>query len=114
MANSRFVNRVYSNTQSDLIEITEDKLENILIKYLKDYRKTLEWTTPLGLCLSFLITFLTADFKDFFSIPKETWCAIFYILLALSIVWTIYSAYSAIYNIKRAKIGYLINKIKNN
>ena len=31
----KFVGQVCINTQSDLIEITEDKLENILIKHLK-------------------------------------------------------------------------------
>ena len=65
MANNKFVSKVCSNTKSDLIEITEDKLENILTKFLKDYKKTIEWMTPLGLFLSFLITSFTADFKDF-------------------------------------------------
>ena len=31
-SNSKFVDKIRSNTKSDLIEITEDKLENILLK----------------------------------------------------------------------------------
>ena len=114
MANNRFVNKFCSNTQSDLIEITEDKLENILIKFLKEYKKTLEWTTPLGLFLSFLLTCLTADFKDFLNIPKETWCAMLYILMVMSLVWSVYSIFTAIYYRKTTGVTYLLNKIKNN
>lgn len=114
MANSRFVSQVCSNTQTDLIEITEDKLENILIKFLADYRTSNAWLTPLGLFLSFLITILTAEFKDLLKIPKETWLAIFYLLMALSFAWTIFSCCVALYKYKKTKISHLITKIKNN
>lgn len=114
MANNRFVKQVCSNTKSDLIEITEDKLENILIKFLKNYRKTISWLTPFGLFLSFLITLLTADFKSFLDIPKETWNAIFIVLMFLSLCWTVYSIVMAIYHHKTAKIESLLSKIKNN
>lgn len=113
MANSRFVNKVCTNTQSDLIEITQDKLENILIKFLKEYRKTIEWVTPLGLFLSFLLTCLTAEFKDFLSISKNIWSAIMYILMVVSLAWTVYSVCTALYYRKKNNIEYLINKIKN-
>ncbi len=112
--NNRFISQVCTNTKSDLIEITEDKLENILIKFLSDYRNSTAWLTPLGIFLSLLITFLTADFKDFLNIPKDTWCAIFYVCLTLSLLWTIYSAIIALVNYNKVKIEYLINKIKNN
>lgn len=114
MANNRFVRQVCSNTKSDLIEITEDKLENILIKFLRDYKKTIEWIAPFGLFLSFLATLLTAEFKDFLEIPKETWCAIFYILMIISLVWTIYSSVCAINYRKKTSLEYLIEKIKYN
>ncbi|WP_282716311.1 hypothetical protein [Flavobacterium algoritolerans] len=113
MANNKYINKVCSNTQSDLIEITHDKLENILIKYLKEYRKTIEWMTPLGLFLSFLLTCLFADFKDFLGISKEIWSAIMYILMALSLFWTLYTICVALYFFKRTSIEYLINKIRN-
>ncbi len=114
MANNKFVSKVCSNTKSDLIEITEDKLENILTKFLKDYKKTIEWMTPLGLFLSFLITSFTADFKDFIGIPKETWSSILFILMILSFFWTIYTVFFAIYNYKKTSMEFLLNKIKNN
>lgn len=112
--NNRFINQICTNTKSDLIEITEDKLENILIKFLSDYRNSTIWLTPLGIFLSLLITFLTADFKKFLDISKDIWCAIFYVALAISLVWTLYSSVMAIINYKKTKIEYLITKIKNN
>jgi hypothetical protein len=112
--NSRFINQICSNTKSDLIEITEDKLENILIKFLSDYRNSTIWLTPFGIFLSLLLTFLTADFKNFLNISKEIWYAIFYVTLAISLIWTLYSSIMAIINYKKTKIEYLITRIKNN
>ncbi|WP_163716782.1 hypothetical protein [Mangrovibacterium lignilyticum] len=111
---SRFINQVCSNTKTDFIEITEDKLENILIKFLRDLKKSSGWLTPLSIFITILITNLTADFKEFLSIPKEIWCAIFYLALALSFVWFIVKTISAIKNRKKVQLDYLINKIKNN
>lgn len=113
MANNKYINKVCSNTQSDLIEITHDKLENILIKFLKQYRKTIEWMTPLSLFLSFLLTCLTAEFKDFLGISKDIWSAMLYVLMALSFAWTVYTIIAALYFYKSTNIEYLINKIRN-
>ena len=112
--NSRFINQICTNTKSDLIEITEDKLENILIKFLSDYRNSTGWLTPLGIFLSLLITFLTAEFKEFIGISKDIWCAIFYVTLVISFIWTIISSILALLNFKKTKIEHLITKIKNN
>jgi hypothetical protein len=113
-SSSRFINQICSNTKSDLIEITEDKLENILIKFLSDYRNATIWLTPLGIFLSLLITFLTADFKNFLNISKEIWCAIFYLALVISLFFTLISSFIALRNYKKTKIEYLITRIKNN
>ena len=112
--NNRFINKICTNTKSDLIEITEDKLENILIKFLSDYRNSTIWLTPLGIFLSLLITVLTADFKKFLDISKDTWCGIFYVALVISFFCTLYCSIMALINYKRTKIEYLITKIKNN
>lgn len=111
---SRFINQVCSNTKTDFIEITEDKLENILNKFLRDFKNASGWLTPLSIFITILITNLTADFKEFLSVSKETWHAIFYLSLVLSFVWFVVKLISAIKNRKRIKIEYLISKIKNN
>jgi uncharacterized membrane protein YesL len=119
MANSpslqedRFINQVCRNTKTDFIEITEDKLENILIKFLQDFKDSSGWLTPFTIFLTLLVAILTADFKEFLEIPKEIWCAIFYICLILSFCWFIYMVYIAYIKRKKVKIDYLIRKIKN-
>ena len=112
---SRFINQVCSNTKSDLIEITEDKLENILMKYLFIYKKIKSWVTPLSIFLTIFTTLLTTNFnKDFLSIPKEVWCAMFYICLLFSFFWLIYQITYIVINKKKVKIEILIKSIKNN
>lgn len=111
---SRFINQVCSNTKTDFIEITEDKLENILIKFLKDLKNASGWLTPLSLFLTILVANLTSNFKDFLSISKEIWCAIFYLGLFLSFIWFLYKLIWVIKNRNKVKIESLINKIKNN
>lgn len=112
--NSRFINQICSNTKTDFIEITEDKLENILIKFLKDIKDSSGWLTPLSIFITILIVHLTSIFKEFLSIPKEIWCAIFYLGLVISFTWFIYKVIFAIKNRHKIKIEFLINRIKNN
>ena len=109
-----FVNEVRTNTKSDLIQITEDKLENILLKYLNTINKSNGWVTPVSLFFTFFVVILSVDFKDFLSLTKDTWKAIFIILMILSFIWTIKSVYIAISCSKKSTIEHLINLIKNN
>ena len=110
----RFINQVCSNTKTDFIEITEDKLENILIKFLRDFKDASGWITAFSIFLTLLVAILTADFKAFLSIPKEIWCAIFYISLIVSFIWFVRLVIKAFTKREKIKIDYLIKKIKNN
>jgi hypothetical protein len=112
---SRFVKTVCRNTQSDLIEITEDKLENILLKFLNIFKKVRNWITPFSIFLTFLITILTANFdKNFLSISKEIWCAIFYCGLIGSFIWLLFSVFISIKYKNQGTLEYLLKTIKNN
>jgi uncharacterized membrane protein YqjE len=110
---SKFVNQVRTNTKSDLIEITEDKLENILLKYLGKLNKVKGWLTPFSLFVTILIVLLTAEFKIFLGISKEIWNAFFILALLITFIWTLKSAYDAIKCSKNSTIDFLISEIKN-
>ena len=110
---NKFVDQVRTNTRSDLNEITEDKLENILLKYLGKLNKVRGWLTPLSLCITILIVLLTAEFKEFIGITKEIWNAVFILALIVTIIWTLISTYQAIICSKNSTISFLINEIKN-
>lgn len=112
---NRFVNNICSNTKTDFIEITEDKLENILMKYITILKKTKNWITPFSIFLTILITILTADFKkEFLGIDQFIWSAIFYISLFISGLWLIADLYNLLKYNKKSKIECLIKTIKNN
>lgn len=111
---SKFVNQKRNNTKSDLIEITEDKLENILLKHLHKKQKAQSWLTPLTLFMTVLIVLLTSDFKDFIGIKKEVWNALFLLTLFVSFIWLIAGVVRAVKHTKSATLEYLISQIKNN
>ena len=111
---NRFINKVCSNTKTDFIEITEDKLENILIYFIQDLRMASGWLTPFSIFITILITILTADFKEFLSISKDIWTAMFYVVLFLSFCWLVYGVINAIRKRNKIQVKYLINKIKYN
>ena len=110
---NKFVDQVRTNTKSDLIEITEDKLENILLKHLSKLNKVKGWLTPLSLFVTILIVILTSTFKSFIGLEKEVWKAVFVISLIVTFIWTIIATYNAIKCSKDASISFLINEIKN-
>lgn len=109
-----FVAKLRSNIQSDLIEITEDKLENILLKHLNKLRLISGWLTPVSLFITFLVVLLSAEFKKFLYLNKDVWQAVFVMALIITIIWSIKAVYLAITNSKNVTIEYLINEVKNN
>lgn len=109
----KFIENRRENIKTDLITITQDKLENILIKHLDKLLLKTKWITPLSLALSILATILTSTFKDSFGLSKDIWAAIFYLLFISSIIWLIILVIKLIRNIKSTSIESLIKAISN-
>lgn len=110
---SRFIDQKRSNVKSDLIEITHDKLENILLKHLKNVTILNSWITPLSLFLTLLVARLTATFNEFMGIKAEVWDAIFLLGLITSVIWFIISIIKIIKLYKKASIEHLLSLIKD-
>ncbi len=109
----KFVSKKRSNTKSDLIEITEDKLENILLKNLKFLNLKHSWINPLTIFVAFLLAKLTSTFNDFIGITKYTWDSIFTICVVLSFVWLIITLFRIKIYWDKASIESIIKIIKN-
>jgi hypothetical protein len=111
-AQNKFVDKKMSNVKSDLIEITHDKLENILLKHLKNLDIRKSWITPASIFLTVLIARSTSTFNDSLGIPKDVWNAFFLILMIASVIWLIWCLVEIISCWKKSSIDYLINTIK--
>lgn len=111
-AEEKFVDKRRSNVKSDLIEITEDKLENILLKHLSKLEIRKGWVAPLGVFVSVLLATLSATFNDKFGIIAATWEAIFLLVVAVSAVWLVVSLVRMVANWKQSSIDFLICQIK--
>lgn len=61
----------YSNTSSDEIQITEDKLRLKLKDYLEKVRESKDWVSWLGIFITTFVTLFTADFHDFWILSKS-------------------------------------------
>ena len=110
---NRFVDNRRSNIKSDLIEITEDKLENILLKYLKNMGRQTAWMTPLGLFISVLLAINTSTFTDKFNISANTWEAVFLLAAIGSGLWLLISLITLATHWKNSSIDFLISEIKS-
>jgi len=112
-SDSKFISAKRSNVQSELIEITEDKLENILLKHLNKLKFIRSWITPLSLLITVIIAKSTATFSDFLNIKAAVWEALFLLGGICFFVWFIFSAITAYRNRQSVSVEYLINTIKN-
>ena len=110
-ANSRFVSDWKSNVKSDLIEITGDKLENILIKNIKKMGVRKGWLAPLGILITVVLANITATFSTKFGISESTWEAIFIIAAIVSAIWLLVSIVAMFSCWKESTVEYLICKI---
>ena len=67
--------------------------------------------TPLGLIITIILVFLTTEFnKNFMGLGKDSWMAIFFIILVISIAWLIRSCVLKYQN-RKENIDMLIQKI---
>jgi hypothetical protein len=106
-----FIDKIISKTKSNVIQITEDKLENILIKNTKYLDSKSVWITPFSLLLTLILSLLTSNFKDFIGIPKETWQSLFYIGTVLIGIWFFVSLSIVYKHRKKSTIEYLLSQI---
>ena len=110
-SSNKFIDKRRSNIKSDLIEITHDKLENILLKHLHRLKYRRELVAPLSIFITLLITVQTVTFNDF-GLKAEMWKSIFIFCAFLTLIWLIYSIILLIKYWNSTTIDSLIDKIK--
>jgi len=110
----RYVDKHYANVKSDIIEITHDKLENVLLKFYERRLLLSAWFNPFSIILSVALTLTTAEFKTtVFSVEGPTWKAIFLVALCLSIAWLVILWIQLFRYRNETSIESLINRVKN-
>jgi hypothetical protein len=113
-ADEKFVDKRYANLRSDVIEITHDKLENVLLKFYERHTFRSSWFNPLSLGIGVALTLSTADFKaQALGLDGATWRAVFVIALFSSVLWLAYNLITLARCWKETSLEFLINKIKN-
>jgi len=110
---SKFIDKRRINTKSDLIEITEDKLENILLKHLEKISIRKAWVVPLSIFITVLLANLTSTFTKKFGISGEIWEALYLLLSIGSGVWLLVSLLRAFATKEKGTIPELVAVIKN-
>lgn len=103
------IEKIHSNLEQQVIQITEDKLKLILNEHIQFMEKKSSWIAPFSIIVTLMVVFSTTNFIDAM-LSADTWKAIFVITLILTIIWLIKSLYM-IYKAKTLED--LINKIKN-
>jgi hypothetical protein len=84
---NRFIDPRRSNVRSDLIEITDDKLQVILLQHQPRMNLRQRWIEPLSLLIAVALTLTTATFKSSFGLEGATWQAIVLLAFAANAVW---------------------------
>ena len=108
--NSVEVDEVHSNVGQEIIEITTDKLELILVKHIDSVVSRKEWQTPASILITIILVFCTTDFKVFAGLSPDSWVAIFIITAVISSLWLIISLFKLK---KSVSINSIINAVKN-
>lgn len=106
------ITAIHSNTNQDLIVITEDKLQLILIECVNNLNKTKEIFGPLGILITIVITYCTTNFKEFFGINPFYWQVLFATIFIVTFYMTVTKMYKA-FILPSISIDGIIKKIKN-
>ncbi|EHZ2575587.1 TPA: hypothetical protein NJZ52_004429 [Vibrio parahaemolyticus] len=110
---SKFIKHRRSNVKSDLIEITEDKLENILLKHLEKMSLKSAWVAPASILVTIVTVKTTATFNDSLGIKAAVWEALTIMVGALSVYWLGKVVIKAIIHRKNLSLKSLLTRIKD-
>ena len=107
------VKQIHSNVEQQLIQITEDKLENILLKYIKNLNIKNSWISPASIFITVVIAKTTATFTDSLGLSAAVWESIFILVGVGSLIWLVRNLIHITKNWDISSISHLICKIKN-
>jgi len=110
---SKFIDQRRTNVKSDLIEITGDKLENILLRHLHCLGSRKSWVTPLSILVTVLLAELSASFGDKFGIKGSVWEALFLLITIGSAIWFVVSIIRLCIHWEKSSLSNLMAVIKN-
>ena len=65
------IDNTIDNTSVNLIQITEDKLENILVRHISKIQKSREYIGAIGTFVSLACAIFATDFHDVFGIKAD-------------------------------------------
>ena len=100
----------FENLDTEVIVIDCHKLENILTTHLEDKASLTSWQLPLSFFTTFLIAYLTTDFKYEAKIAN-TLDGFLLCLMFLTFIWSCKQGYKAYKNAPKES---LIEQIKRN
>lgn len=104
------VSGISDNLDIHLIQITEDKLRNILIENKQVLERRSEWIAPLGILVTLLITITTTTPNDSLGLTGPVWQALFILSSAIAIYKT---GKAFINRPKESTIDSIVDRIKN-
>lgn len=104
------INNTISNTSVNLIQITEDKLEKILIQHVKKLSRPRDLIGVIGLVLSLFGLWLTSDFNSTI-FPTQTLQGFFGAVLLVAIGYLGYVAWNYIKH--HSSVDEIMKDIKN-
>jgi protein-S-isoprenylcysteine O-methyltransferase Ste14 len=93
------------------IQITEDKLKNILTQHIEKIKKSHGWIPALVTVVSFVLTIDTSDFHDSFGFNADTLKGFFGCLILLFFCYFLYVSWNCIKN--RDSVDNIIKDIEN-
>lgn len=73
----------------DQLVVSEDKLHNVLNEYKDSLQAKDGWVAPAGIGVTLLLTFATADFRDFLGISGASWKGFFLLAIVLDLIWAL-------------------------
>lgn len=109
----KFIDKRIRNVKTNLIEITEVILENILLKHLNKLEMRKSWITPLSVFITVLLARFTTTFKTSFGIDASVWEAIFFVITLSSFIWLIVVIIKIISCWEESSLENLMKIIKN-
>ena len=79
------VDNTICNTSINVIEITDDKLEKILIKQSNKMKPTQDIVSAIALSLTLLSIVYGTDIKSFWGLSSDSWRGVFFSFFILSL-----------------------------
>jgi hypothetical protein len=101
------------NLRQEILVISSDKLENVMLRYLKYAERKFGWATPASVSLTLFASIFMGRFRDVLGVSGDKWESIFIVTAVILGLYALVRLVNSICHRKKGSLDFIVAKLKD-